>query len=44
MSEDFYLLFDEMYLQKCQEYFGGELLGFDVNGQLYKEIVCFMTV
>ena len=38
------LLFDEMYLQKCEEYFGGELIGSDENGELYKEIVCFMMV
>ena len=44
ISEDICLLFDEMYLQKCEEYFGGELIGFDENGELYKEIVCFMIV
>ena len=44
MSEDFCHLFDDMYLQKCYEYFGGELIGFDKNGQLYKGIVCFMIV
>ena len=44
ISEDICLLFDEMYLQKCEEYFGGELIGSDKNGELYKEIVCFMTV
>ena len=38
------LLFDEMYLQKCEEYFGGELIGSDENGELYKEIVCCMIV
>ena len=44
MSEDICLLFDEMYLQKCEEYFGGELIGSDENGELYKGIVCFMIV
>ena len=44
ISEDICLLFDEMYLQKCEEYFGGELIGSDENGELYKEIVCFMIV
>ena len=44
ISEDICLLFDEMYLQKCEEYFGDELIGSDENGELYKEIVCFMTV
>ena len=31
ISEDICLLFDEMYLQKCEEYFGGELIGSDQN-------------
>ena len=44
ISEDICLLFDEMYLQKCEEYFGDELIGSDENGELYKEIVCFMIV
>ena len=41
ISQDIYLLFDEMYLQKCEEYFGSELIGSDENGELDKEIVCF---
>ena len=44
ISEDICLLLDEMYLQKCEEYFGGELTGSDENGELYKAIVCFMIV
>ena len=44
ISEDVCLLFDEMYLQKCEEYFGGELISSDENGELFKEIVCFMIV
>ena len=42
ISEDICLLLDEMYLQKCEEYFGGELIGSDENGELDKGIVCFM--
>ena len=42
ISEDICLLFDEMYLQKCEEYFGGELIGSDENGKLDRGIVCFM--
>ena len=38
ISEDIGLLFDEMYLQKCEEYFGGEQIGSYKNGELYKEI------
>ena len=33
-----------MYLQKCEEYFGGEQIGSSKNGELYKGIVCFMIV
>ena len=42
ISEDICLLFDEMYLQICEEYFGGELIGSDENWELDKGIVCFM--
>ena len=42
ISEDICLSFDEMYLQKCEEYFGGELIGSDENGELDKGIVCFL--
>ena len=33
-----------MYLQKSQEYFGGEMIGCDDQGELCKDIVCFMIV
>ena len=36
------LLFDEMYLQKCEKYFGGEQIGSDDNGELYKRTIYFM--
>ena len=32
------------FLQKCGEYFEGELNGSDDNGELYKGIVYFMIV
>ena len=38
------MIFDEMYLQKRQEYFWGEMIGCDDEGELYKGIVCFMIV
>lgn len=44
ISHDVVLLFDEMYLQKSEEYFAGDLLGCDVDGDLYKGIVCFMII
>ena len=38
MSEDICLLFDEMHLQKCEEYFGGELIGSDEDREFIKEL------
>ena len=38
ISEDIYLLFDEMRLQKCEEYFGGKLIGSDENKEFIKEL------
>ena len=31
-----------MYLQKCEEYFGGELIGSNENGELDNGIACFL--
>ena len=42
ISQDIYLIFDEMYLQKCEEYFVGEMIGSDESGELYNGIVCFI--
>ena len=42
--EDVCMIFDEMYLQKSQAYFGGEMIGCDDEGELCKGIVCFMIV
>ena len=44
ISEDVCLIFDEMCLQKRQEYFGGEMIGCDDEGELYKSKVRFMIV
>ena len=44
ISDDCVLLIDEMYLQKSAQYHGGNLLGQDENGTLYKGIVVFMNV
>ena len=38
------MIFDEMYLQRSQEYSGGEMIGCDDERELYKGIVCFMIV
>ena len=37
-------MFDEIYLQKCEKYEGGETTGADFSGNLYKGLVCFMIV
>ena len=34
ICEDIVLMFDEMYLQKCEEYFGGEIIGANENNEL----------
>ena len=33
-----------MYLQKCEEYKGRQLIGATTNGELYKGIVSFMII
>ena len=42
ISKDIVVLFDEIYLQKCVEYYGGVVFGSNINNELYKSIVCFM--
>lgn len=44
LSEDIILMFDEMYLQKSEDYVGGELYGSNEKGELFSGIVCFMIV
>ena len=46
ISKDVVLMFDEMYLQKRDEYAGGELVGADADtdGNLYEGIMYFMIV
>ena len=44
ISEDVVLMADEMYLQKTSEFAGGEYIGEDKEGNLYKGIVAFMVV
>ena len=44
ISKHVVLMFDETYLQKREEYAGGELVGADTDGNLYKGIMCFMIV
>ena len=34
ISEDIVLMFDEMYLQKCEEYCGSEIIGANENNEL----------
>ena len=44
ISEDVVWMFDEMYLQKCEEYCGGEIIGASENNELYKGLLSFMMV
>ena len=39
ISKDVVLVFDEMYLQKCEEYGGGEINGANENNELYKGLL-----
>ena len=42
ISKDIILMVDEMYLQKCIQYAGGQYIGADSNENFYKGIVVFM--
>jgi hypothetical protein len=44
ISNNCILMVDEMYLQKAAQYQGGEYVGADDEGNLYKGIVAFMVV
>ena len=44
IAEDIILLFDEMYLQKYEEYCGGDTFRTNEDGELYKGIMCFMII
>ena len=37
-------MFDEMFVQASEEYVGGNLVGADENGELYKGVVSFTIV
>ena len=42
ISKDIILMVNEMYLQKCIQYAGGQYIGTDSNENFYKGIVVFM--
>ena len=42
--DDAIIILDDMYLQQCEEYCGGETFGSDKVGELYTRIVCFMII
>ena len=44
ISNNCILIVDEMYLEKATQYHGGEYVGADDEGILYKGIVAFMNV
>ena len=43
ISQDVILMLDEMYIEKCEEYDSGKLIGADDENQLYKGVVSFMV-
>ena len=44
ISEDVVLMLDEIYLQKCKEYCGGEMIGANKNNELYKGLLSLMII
>ena len=44
ISEDVILMFDEMYLQKCEEYSGGEIISANENNELYSGLLLFLII
>ena len=44
ISEDVVLMFEEIYLRKCEEYCGGEIIAANENNELYKGLLSFMIV
>ena len=44
VSNDWVVLFDEMYLEKSTQYHSGYFIGQDEKGDLYKSVVVFMLV
>ena len=39
ISKDVVLMFDERYWQKCEEYYGSEIIGANENNELYKGLL-----
>ena len=44
ISEVAVLMFDEIYLEKCEKYFGGEINVTNENNEFYKGLLSFMIV
>ena len=44
ISKYIVILFDEMDLRNCAEYYEGKFFGSNINNELYKSIVCFMII
>ena len=44
VSSDMCLMFEEMYLQKYEEYSAEDLVGCNSEGELYKGLICFIIV
>ena len=44
ISDDVTLMVDEMFLRKLAQYFAGDYVGENEDGELFSGIVCFMIV
>ena len=44
ISKDVVFMFDEMYLQKGEEYCGGEIIGSNESNELYKGLLLFVII
>ena len=44
ISENIVLMFDELYLQKCEQFCDGEIIAANENNELYKGLLSFMIV
>ena len=44
ISGDVILILNEIYLQKSEKYFGGDIFRTNEDGDLYKGMLCFMIV
>ena len=44
ISDDVIVMYDEMYLQQCEEYAAGKVEGSNDDGELYNGVLAFMVI